>query len=104
MTTKHDITDQLSNEADKIYICPLFDSHNQVKLDGATWCYNKRSWYILDKNNELYSLYKKQYLFNNYDLISLYKQHNARWDPRRKAFYTYNSNKFLQEYFVENPV
>ena len=37
MANKHDITDQLSNEADKIYICPLFDSHNHVKLDGATW-------------------------------------------------------------------
>ena len=84
---------------EKFYICPIFELNEEVKLSGARWCSNFKSWYVVERN-ELYELYKRRYLLNNYDNIDIYREHNARWDSVNKRWYTYNSNSKLQEYFL----
>ena len=57
---------------EKFYICPIFELNEEVKLSGARWCSNFKSWYVVERN-ELYELYKRRYLLNNYDNIDIYQ-------------------------------
>ena len=81
-------------------IYPPYSKKDEVKNAGATWLSAKKYWYILNKDNELYELYKRRNLLNIYELKDIYKQNEGKWDIDSKMWYTYNSNELLKEYFL----
>ena len=87
---------------ERIYIVPPYESKDDVKENGGIWDPEFRSWYITDKENKLYKLYKKQCLVNDYNLKDHYKNNEGKWDNLKKHWYTYNSNQKLQEHFLKN--
>ena len=85
---------------ERFYIYPLFDMHQEIKLN-ARWDSQKVAWYVTSREDPMYELYKIRYLVGKLKNIDTYVEHNARWDGVHHRFYTYNSNKDLEEYFVK---
>ena len=87
---------------EKFYICPIFELKEEIKLNGARWDSDAKSWYVTNRDDKLYEMYKKKYLLNKYENIDIYRENNARWSSTEKYWYTYNTNEELKEYFTEN--
>ena len=94
----------LSQTKEKIYIIPPYESKDDVKAEGGIWDCELKMWYIKDKENKLYELYKKQCLVNDYSLKDYYKNNKGKWDHHLKHWYTYNSNEKLQEHFLNKNI
>ena len=94
----------LSQTKEKIYIIPPYESKDYVKENGGFWDIKCKMWYISDKSNKLYELYKKQCLVNDYSLKDYYKENSGKWDISKREWYTYNSNEKLQEHFLNKNI
>lgn len=85
----------------KYFIYPPYSVKDDVKALGGKWDVISKKWYILDKKNELFELYRKVYIKNIYDKKEFYKANNGHWDYNNKIWITYASNEILKPYFSD---
>ena len=80
-------------------IYPPYSKKDEVKNAGATWLSAKKYWYILNKDNELYELYKRVELNVNYNKKDFVKENEVIWDKENKTWFTYQSNTKLIDFY-----
>lgn len=81
-----------------LYIYPPYSKKDEVKAKNGYWNSANKTWYVLNQDNEMFELYKRRDLLNNFELKEIYKQNGGKWDG--KNWFTYNCNDLLKEYFL----
>lgn len=97
------INNQIDNDKDlEIYI--PYEYRNIAKSNHLYYNISTKKW-LLSSDHENYEVLKdnftKVYLVGDYELKDIYKKNGAKWDEKKKYWYTYKINNKLSEYFLD---